>query len=123
VADAGHWLFDGTGMKNGDRIPGLVGWEFHGDPAEIAGLKVVAEGETINSGGRTAHWTSTIYPGPKNNWVFNASTIFWAQGLSRPPGHMPPYSHYGRPHGPDARVQQITANFLAASGGEVGHRE
>ena len=22
-----HWLFAGTGMKNGDRIPRLVGWE------------------------------------------------------------------------------------------------
>ncbi|MEZ5352784.1 MAG: DUF6605 domain-containing protein [Bryobacteraceae bacterium] len=27
-----HWMFDGTGMKQGDSIPGLVGWEFHGDP-------------------------------------------------------------------------------------------
>jgi len=26
---------------------------------------------------------------------------------------MPPYSHYGRPHGPDPRVQQITSNLLA----------
>ena len=22
-----HWMFDGTGMKRGDSIPGLVGWE------------------------------------------------------------------------------------------------
>ena len=29
-----HWLFAGTGMKKGEKIPGLVGWEFHGDPAE-----------------------------------------------------------------------------------------
>lgn len=107
-----HWLFDGTNMRKGDRIPGLVGWEFHGDPAKIAGLEVVAEGPTINSGGREAHYTATLYPGPKKNMVFNASTIFWAQGLSAPPGHMPPYSHFGRPHGPDPRVQRITRNLL-----------
>jgi hypothetical protein len=107
-----HWLFEGTGMKAGDRLPGLVGWEFHGEPAPIPGLEVVAEGDTINSGGKSAHYTATIYPGPKGNWVFNASTIFWSQGLSSPPGHMPPISHFGRPHGPDARVQRITRNLF-----------
>jgi hypothetical protein len=107
-----HWLFAGTGMKKGDRIPGLVGWEFHGEPAKIRGLQVVAEGPTINGGDVGAHFTATIYPGPKKNLVFNASTIFWSQGLSAPPGHMPPISHHGRPHGPDERVQRITRNVL-----------
>ena len=120
VSDASSWLFDGTGMKNGDGIPGLVGWEFHGEPAPIEGLKVVAEGTSINGSDETAHWTATLCPGPKGNWVFNASTIWWAQGLSSPPGHMLPYSHFGRPHGPDARVQKITENFLKrAIGGHV----
>ena len=50
--------------------------------------------------------------GPKGNFVFNASTIFWSQGLSAPPGHMPPISHHGRPHGPDERVQRMTRNVL-----------
>ena len=108
VTQPQHWLFAGTSMRKGDRIPGLVGWEFHGEPAKIPGLEVVAEGTTINGGDREAHWTATMYPGPKGNVVFNASTIWWAQGLSSPPGHMLPYSHYGRPHGPDARVQRIT---------------
>lgn len=112
VTQPNHWLFAGTGMRRGDRIPGLVGWEFHGEPAKIPGLEVVAEGTTINGGDREAHWTATVYPGPKGNVVFNASTIWWAQGLSSPPGHMLPYSHYGRPHGPDGRVQRITRNLL-----------
>lgn len=116
VSRAKHWLFEGTGIKNGDRIPGLVGWEFHGDPADIPGLEVVAEGTSTNGGDKQAHWTATVYPGPRGNWVFNASTIYWAMGLSRPPGFVPPFAHYGRPHGPDERVQKITANFLRKSG-------
>ena len=44
--------------------------------------------------------------------MFNAATIWWAQGLSSPPGHMPPISHNGRPHGPDPRVQRITQNLF-----------
>ena len=107
-----HWIFAGTGMKKGDAIPGLVGWEFHGDPAKIDGLEVVAEGIALSGGTAPAHWTSTVYPGPRGNFVFNASTIWWAQGLASPPGHMLPWSHWSRPHGPDPRVQQITQNVL-----------
>jgi len=107
-----HRIFAGTGMKKGDSVRGLVGWEFHGDPARIAGLEVVAEGMALTGGGRPAHWTATIYPGPKGNFVFNASTIWWGQGLSSPPGHMLPWSHWTRPHGPDERVRRITQNLL-----------
>ena len=108
-----HWMFAGTGMKQGDRIPGLVGWEFHNDAADIAGMEVVAEGPAWQGGSNLTRWQATIFPGPKENFVFNASTIFWAQGLSSPPGHTLPWSHYNRPHGPDVRVQKITHNLLA----------
>ncbi|MFM2142809.1 MAG: hypothetical protein RLZZ476_1353 [Verrucomicrobiota bacterium] len=112
-AQPDHWLFAGTGMKKGDSIPGLVGWEFHGDP-DIAreGLQVVAEGNVWASGTRLGKYAATVFEGPRQNIVFNASTIFWGQGLSSPPGHMIPWSHYSRPHGPDERVQKITANAL-----------
>jgi hypothetical protein len=113
VTKPDHWLFEGTGMKKGDRIPGLVGWEHHGEPADLAGLEVVAEGPTFTGGDEESHYTATIYPGSKGNLIFNAATIWWAQGLSSPPGHMPPISHNGRPHGPDPRVQRITRNLFA----------
>ena len=107
-----HWMFEGTGMKQGEAVPGLIGWEYHGDPAKIDGLEVVANGTAWQGGVNPQQWTATIYPGPKNNFVFNAATIWWAQGMSKPPGHMPVWSHYSRPHGPDGRVQRITANLL-----------
>jgi hypothetical protein len=110
-----HWMFEGTGMRRGDRIPGLIGWEYHGDPARISGLEVVAEGVAWVGGQVPQKWTATYYPGPSGNFVFNASTIFWAQGLSSPPGHTLPWSHWSRPHGPDERVQKITHNLLRAA--------
>lgn len=115
-----HWIFAGAGMKKGESIPGLVGWEFHGAPAKIPGLEIVAEGDALSGGTDPSHWTATIYPGPKGNFVFNASTIWWAQGLASPPGHMLPWSHGVRPHGPDPRIQRITANLLRrALGGKA----
>ncbi len=107
-----HWVFAGTGMRAGDKIPGLVGWEHHGNPAPIPGLEVVAAGKTWTGGDQESHYEATIYPGPRGNTVFNAATIFWAQGLSSPPGHWLPFVHNGRPHGPDRRVQQVTHNLL-----------
>ncbi len=107
-----HWLFEGTGMMQGDSIPGLVGWEHHGAPAKIPGLEVIAEGLVWAGGTTPSRYTATIFPGPKKNFVFNAATIFWVQCLSSPPGHMIPWSHWSRPHGPDERVQRITHNLL-----------
>ncbi len=108
-----HWIYAKTGMKQGEVVPGLIGWEFHGEPdLARAGLEVVAEGTAWSGGTRPGHWTATIFSGPKENFVFNAATIYWSQALASPPGHILPYSHFSRPHGPDARVQQITANLL-----------
>lgn len=108
-----HWLFEGTGMKQGDGIPGLVGWEWHGDPAPLPGLEVVASGPTQSSPGKPngGTFTATVYHGPRGNFVFNASSCWWADGLSAPPGYMRP-SVYTTPQGPDPRVQQITHNVL-----------
>ncbi len=113
-----HWIFEGTNVQKGDRIPGLIGWEYHGNPADIPGLEVVAAGTAFVGGDRPQKWTATVYPGPKDNFVFNAATIFWAQGLSSPPGHTLPWSHWSRPHGPDQRVQQITHNVLRRAGAQ-----
>ena len=108
-----HWMFEGTGMRRGDAIPGLVGWEHHGEPdRERPGLEVVAEGRVWAGGTWEGRYAATIFPGPRNNFVFNAATIFWSQGLASPPGHLIPWSHGSRPHGPDSRVQTITHNLL-----------
>lgn len=108
-----HWIYAGTGMKPGDRIPGLIGWEFQSGPAAIPGLEVLATGPTQDSPGKLngSTYAATIYPGGKGNFVFNGSTCWWADGMAEPPGYVRP-SVYTTPHGPDARVQRITANIL-----------
>ena len=108
-----HWLFEGTGMKKGDSVKGLVGWEWHGAPAlDLPGMNVVAEGDAFVKGKKMGHYTATIYDGPKGNIVFNAATIWWANGLSSPPGHANPIRHGVTQQGPDERVQQITHNLF-----------
>jgi hypothetical protein len=109
-----HWLFDGTSMKSGDALKGLVGWEHHGPPlATHEGLEVLARGPVTSRGRpQNTEYTATIYPGPKDNLVFNAATIWWSDGLSEPPGYLRPSAHGGTPPGPDERVQRMTRNLF-----------
>jgi hypothetical protein len=107
-----HWIFEGTGMKNGDAVPGLVGWETQGDLGSQPGLEVVAKGRVVNNHKVEGTYTATVYPGPKGNLVFNAATIWWGDGLSAPPGYRSPQAWGAKPRGPDPRIRRITRNVL-----------
>jgi len=48
----------------------------------------------------------------KGNVVFDAGSIWWAQGLSSPPGHVLPANNAAKPQGPDKRVQRIMKNVF-----------
>lgn len=107
-----HWLFEGTGMKAGDSIPQLVGWEYHGPPMrEDPGLVVVASGKVRRYTQPTdREYAAVMYTARQGNFVFSASTCWWNMPLSRPPGSVnPPRTDFSRE---DARVQRITRNLL-----------
>ena len=112
-----HWIYAGTGMKQGDIIPQLVGWEFHGPPLaeQHKDLEVISEGPvtgyTGTPGRRPRTYASTIYSAPKGNLVFNAGTCWWNKVLSSPPGYInPPFINHFKDG--DARIQRITKNVL-----------
>ena len=110
-----HWSYRGTGLAEGERIPGLIGWEYHGTPADLPGLEVVAAFELYPR----SHYTNpeqnhaaVVFPCPKGNWVFNAGTIWWSEGLSQPPGHIPARTGRFGPQGVSNKVRRITHNAL-----------
>ena len=35
-------MYEGTGLKAGDRIRAIVGWEYNGVPGDVPGLEVLA---------------------------------------------------------------------------------
>jgi hypothetical protein len=109
-----HWLFEGTGMKAGDAIPDLVGWEHHGPPHGIPGIEILARGPVLGGGKRKGvDYTATMHRSPGGGIVFNAATIWWSLALSRPPGFLPCSAHGGRPIEVDPRVQRMTRNLFA----------
>ena len=112
-----HWLFAGTGMKAGDRIAGLVGWEYHGPPYRAdPSLEVVAAGPVSDSRGNRQADThgAASTTAPSGSIVFNAGTCWWNMVLSTPPGFVTPPNRtspgrsarpadHPQPAGPDHR--------------------
>jgi hypothetical protein len=76
-----HWVFEGTNMKQGDRVAQLVGWEYHGPPlGKHPDLVVLSEGPVYGANGekRTGTYATTLYTAAKGNLVFNAGTCWWS---------------------------------------------
>jgi hypothetical protein len=112
VQQANHWVFANTGLKDGDVITDLVGWEYHGPPLRKDPNLVVLAQSTLDEkwGSKPDTYTTTIYTRPKGNFVFNAATCWWSLPLSSPPGFRnPPNKDFSKD---DARIQQMTRNLL-----------
>jgi hypothetical protein len=105
VENATHWLYQGTGLRNGDQIPKLVGYEWDRtfaarSPAGLIRLsKSPVQGLLRGAGLHEA----TIYTRPSGAIVFNAATNYWAWTLS------------DDTWGIDERVRIMTRNLLRAT--------
>src|SRR5205809_4595057 len=108
VANSSSWVYEGTGLHDGDSIPKIVGYEMDSSmsnfplPASVAGTyQVLSQSPFTDAGGAAMTANSSIYQAPSGAWVFGAGTTSWAWGLSDDgDGYM------------DPRIQRITANVL-----------
>src|SRR6195256_1417161 len=110
VANSSSWVYAGTGLADGDSIPGIVGYEMDSSmsssplPTSVAGTyQVLSQSPYVDPGGPlTAN--SSIYQAPSGAWVFGAGTVSWSWGLDA--------DGIAAPKGGDPRIQLITANLL-----------
>jgi hypothetical protein len=133
IRDADHWIFKDTGLRNGDRIEGIVGWEYHNAASEnIPNLRQLAFGPTNfyewptwenKKSGKHGTFISTYYEVPDaGSFVFNAATCWWVYGLEGPPGWRRS-KWYDCRQSADERVAMITRNVLdgiIGRGGKMG---
>jgi len=123
IKNADHWVFEGTGIQEGDTLRDLVGWEYHGYPLKKDSTLLVLGLGTIkpNKHGdpEAPDHGMVIYTGGKGNFVFNAGTCFWSLPLSSPPGYQNPVNDQGELGKQvidftkeDPRIQGITRNLL-----------
>lgn len=102
VVDEEHFLFRNTGLREGDLIPGLMGYETdavtdngHTPP----GLRLAASTGVVGVEGNIGRADTVSYRADSGALVFATGTIEWAFGL-------------GDPDVFDPRVETMTANVL-----------
>jgi hypothetical protein len=104
VQGASAWPYAGTGVKDGDAIPGIVGYETDrtaDNGATPPGTLVLAHSPVTDVSGRAEFQEAAVRDGPAGNFVFAAGTIEWSWGLWR---------------SADNRVRQITENVFRRAG-------
>ena len=84
VSDANQWLFAGTGLKNGDSIPHIVGYEYDAISSHFPippGDQSLSSSPVIGLDGSHSTSNSTIYTAASSARVFTSGTMQWSWGL------------------------------------------
>jgi hypothetical protein len=106
VSNAAHWAYEGTGLRDGDSIPEMIGYEYDkvwDNGQTPRGLEVLSNSPVTDRNGLQSTANGAVYTAPSGAIVFTAGTFYWPWKLDDNE-----YQH----HGADARVQRITANIL-----------
>ena len=111
VTNSANWVYAGTGFRDGDSVPGLVGYEAdrsfsqYAQPNAVSGTyTLLSRSPFTGSRGAPDYANSTIYQAPSGAWVFAAGTLNWSLALDKLVG----WSSLE----PDPRIQRTTANIL-----------
>jgi len=101
-----HWLYEGTGVKAGDTLGQVVGYEWDtvsNNGVSPDGLEIIAESPVVHEYGYISTSHATVYYPTPSSFVFAAGTVGWAKGLSEAGVA-------------DAKVQRVTENVLLRAG-------
>jgi hypothetical protein len=108
VQNASHWVYAGSGFRDGDAVPGLVGIE--SDRFYTLNATPRATSHTLLSWspvtsylGAADYSNASVYQAPSGAWVFAAATRRWSWALSALPDHG---------MSTDSRIQRVTATIL-----------
>src|SRR6185503_20036462 len=88
VSNASHWVFEGSGLREGDALRGLLGYEvdaiYGGGPATLERLAHSPFVERAGPGEKTAetrYSDMTIYTAASGALLFATGSIQWSWGL------------------------------------------
>jgi hypothetical protein len=107
VTNSSNWVYANTGFRDGDHVPGIVGYEmdrYWSDsplPNGISNRAILSQSPFTSWGGTATYANSSIYQASSGALVFAAGTVSWSWGLDNF------WYAYA-----DARIQQTTANIL-----------
>jgi hypothetical protein len=108
VTNSSHWIYAGTGFKDGDVVPGIVGYEMDGYKSAFPAPNstdwtLLSSSPFVDYLGAQGVSNSSVYQAPSGAWVFSSGTISWSWALDG-------FWHQRA----DLRIQRTTANLLDA---------
>jgi hypothetical protein len=106
VINSTHWIYQGTGLSDGDTIPNLVGYEYnkvYNNGQTPAGTQILSNSPVSNFG-QSSTQNATLYTAKSGALVFDAGTVAWDWRLDTNP--------LNTKSGADSRVQQMTSNIF-----------
>jgi hypothetical protein len=108
VTNSSNWVYNGTGFKDGDTVPGIVGYEMDRFMSNFTGplpsQVILSRSPYTDGSGLPDYANSSIYRAAGGAWVFAAGTMSWSHALD----------NYTNTNLVDARIQKTTANILDA---------
>jgi hypothetical protein len=115
IVDPDSWVFEKTGLKTGDVLKGVVGYETDAIArTSPANVHVVAHSEFMvpkKKGVELKTADAVTYIADSGATVFGAGSLQWAWGLDQP-GEVLPF----HPNRSSEAVMQITRNVINRSG-------
>jgi hypothetical protein len=109
VTNSSNWVYENSGFKDGDTVPGIAGYETDHQwstfplPDAVDGSYILLSQSPYANFNNMPDWAnSSIYQAAGGAWVFGAGTIGWSWGLD----------NYGDHSIADTRIQKTTANIL-----------
>src|SRR5579884_74417 len=109
------WVFRGTHMRRGAKIPKVLGqevdWVYHRYPRPH-GVQILAHSPLLDSGNVSRVANATVYRARSGAWVFDAGAIEWSWGLDDLRQSF--WLYKAAPKHPNHDAEIITANVLAA---------
>ena len=107
VTNSSNWVYAGTGLRDGDTVTGIVGYEAdrlfsqYPAPNAVPGTYTLLSNSPFGDGPND-YGNSSIYQAPSGAWVFATGTLAWSWALDN-------YNGYNMV---DPRIQQTTAHVL-----------
>jgi len=109
VRNSGNWVYAGTGFRDGDSVPGIVGYECdrlfseYPMPNAVSGTyTLLSQSPFVSSDGVSDYSNSSVYQASSGAWVFGSGTMGWSRALD----------NFNGWNLVDPRIQQTTANIL-----------
>jgi hypothetical protein len=110
VRNSSSFVYEGTGLRDGDWIPGLVGYEYdrrYG--SDVPGdVTVVAQSPLVDIYGRPGISEAVYYRAPSGALVFGSGSIYFSLGLD----DFAKGPYRGRR---DPRIERVLANLFKAA--------